>query len=139
VISGGEDGTLRRWRDGKALDGGQAIPTGQGWVRSLIELKNGEVISGGLDGTLRRWRDGKALDGGQAIRAGQGWVTSLIELKNGEVISGGGDGTLRRWSPAPTARVACRQIDFTSLPIEAGLAPVVQAAKETCRAVGVKV
>ncbi|MAF42126.1 MAG: hypothetical protein CL859_09800 [Cyanobium sp. ARS6] len=28
------------------------IDTGQGWVRSLIELKNGELISGGSDGTL---------------------------------------------------------------------------------------
>ena len=31
------------------------IATGQGGVRSLIELKNGELISGGSDGTLRRW------------------------------------------------------------------------------------
>jgi hypothetical protein len=30
------------------------IPTGQGQVRSLIELKNGELISGGHDGSLRR-------------------------------------------------------------------------------------
>jgi len=45
----------RRWRDGKAVDGGKPIPTGQGWVRSLIELKNGELISGGGDGSLRRF------------------------------------------------------------------------------------
>jgi len=72
-----------------------AIPTGQGPVRSLIELQNGELISGGFDGSLRRWRDGKPLGG--AIPTGQGPVRSLIELRNGELISGGFDGSLRRW------------------------------------------
>ena len=51
LISGGLGGTLRRWRDGKAV--GAAIPIGQGGVRSLIELKTGELISGGVDGTLK--------------------------------------------------------------------------------------
>ena len=93
LISGGLDGSLRRWRDGKPL--GAAIPTDQGVVVSLIELKNGELISGGDDGSLRRWRDGKAV--GAAIPTGQGRVWSLIELQNGELISGGDDGSLRRW------------------------------------------
>jgi len=38
-----------------------AIPTGQGEVSSLIELKNGELISGGSDGSLRRWGDSKTV------------------------------------------------------------------------------
>jgi len=107
LISGGGNGSLRRWRDGKAL--GAAIPTGQGEVLSLIALKNGELISGGFDGSLRRWRDGKAV--GAAILTGQGEVWSLIELKNGELISGGRDGSLRRWrdgkavgAPIPTGQ-----------------------------------
>ena len=93
LISGGSDGTLQRWRDGKPL--GQPIPTGQPWVASLIELKNGELVSGGSDGTLRRWRDGEPL--GETIRTGQEDVTCLIELKSGELVSGSRDGTLRRW------------------------------------------
>jgi hypothetical protein len=93
LISGGIDGSLRRWRDGKPL--GATIPTGQGQVLSLIELKNGELISGGSDGSLRRWRDGKPL--GAEIPTGQGPAWSLIERKNGELISGGLDGSLRRW------------------------------------------
>jgi hypothetical protein len=59
LISGGADGSLRRWKDGKAV--GQPIATGQGGVRSLVELKNGELISGGDDGSLQRWNDGKAV------------------------------------------------------------------------------
>jgi energy-coupling factor transporter ATP-binding protein EcfA2 len=72
-----------------------SIPTGQGQVMSLIELKNGELISGGQDGSLRRWRDGKPLGG--AVRTGQGEVWSLIELQNGDLISGGSRGGLQRW------------------------------------------
>ena len=55
LISGGEDGSLRRWRDGKPVGDGKPIATGQEGVLSLIELKNGELISGGGNGSLRRW------------------------------------------------------------------------------------
>jgi hypothetical protein len=64
LISGGRDGSLRRWRDGKPVGDGKPIATGQGGVWSLIELKNGELISGGDDGSLRRWRDGKPVGDG---------------------------------------------------------------------------
>jgi WD40 repeat protein len=72
-----------------------SIPTGQGQVSSLIELKNGDLVSGGSDGSLRRWRDDKPM--GAAIPTGQGRVISLIELKNGDLVSGGANGSLRRW------------------------------------------
>ena len=49
VVSGGQNGSLRRWRDGKSL--GAPIPTDQGKVFSLAELGNGEVVSGGENGT----------------------------------------------------------------------------------------
>ena len=74
---------------------------------------------------------------GEPIATGQGPVLSLIELKNGELISGGRDGSLRSWTPAPIARAACRQIDLDSIPTDTGLAPVVEAAQQTCRKVGV--
>jgi WD40 repeat protein len=94
LISGHEDGTLRRWRDGKAY--GPPIATGQPTISSLIELKNGELISGGSDGTMRRWRNGKPVGGGKPIATDQGSII-LLETRNGEVVSGGDDGTLRRW------------------------------------------
>lgn len=93
VVSGGQDGSLRRWRNRQPV--GEAIPTGQGRVRSLLQLRNGDLISGGEDGTLRRWRDGQAI--GAAIPTGQTSIWSLLELSNGEWISGGADGSLRRW------------------------------------------
>jgi hypothetical protein len=89
LISGGGDGSLRRWRDGKPVGDGKPIATGQGGVWSLIELSNGELISGGDGGSLRRWRDGKPVGDGKPIATGLGVVTSLIELRNGELIIGG--------------------------------------------------
>ncbi len=59
LISGGNNGSMRRWRDGKPL--GDAIPTGQGAVLRLIKLQNGDLISGGDDGSLRRWGDSKTV------------------------------------------------------------------------------
>lgn len=97
VVTGGDDGTMRRWRDGRPVGDGAPIQTGQGVIWSLVELNNGELISGGSDGTLRRWRDGKPVGDGQPIQTGQKEIWSLVALKNGELISGGIDGTLRRW------------------------------------------
>ena len=92
-LSGGDDGSLRRWRNDAPV--GDPLQTGQGRVLSLIELATGEWISGGSDGTLRRWRNGEPV--GPLIQSGQGMVWSLAELNNGELISGGADGSLRRW------------------------------------------
>jgi hypothetical protein len=106
-------------------------------VWSLIELKNGEVISGGRDGTLRRWREGKAVGDGKPIATGQGVVLSLIELKNGELISGGQDGTLRRWALRPVVATLCRSLDLNTGTYPPAMAPAREAARESCRQVGV--
>jgi hypothetical protein len=128
LISGGDRGSLRRWRDGKAV--GAAIPTGQGPVKSLIELKNGELISGAEDGSLRRWRDGQAV--GAAIPTGQGAVRRLIVLKNGELISGGEDGSLRSYlMPEAAIHEACMELQVHPV-LLSPKTPVEEAARETC-------
>ena len=62
LISGGFDGTLRRWKAGQPV--GETIQTGQGWTTSLLQLTSGELLSGGADGTLRRWKNGRAIGDG---------------------------------------------------------------------------
>jgi len=73
-----------------------ALPTGQGWVRSLAKFPNGELLSGGQDGSVKRWSNaGKLLT---TITTGQRVVLSLVALPNGELLSGGPDGSVKRWS-----------------------------------------
>ena len=50
LVSAGEDGSLRRWRNGQPL--GDRIETGQALVWAVISLPNGELISGDHAGTL---------------------------------------------------------------------------------------
>jgi WD40 repeat protein len=135
LVSGGADGTLRHWRDGQPIDGGVPLATirGGGLV-SLLQLHNGVLLSGGADGMVRRWQGGRRV--GDRIATGQGVVWGLIETADGELISGGSDGTLRRWSLPALLRIACAQIDLTSIAIDTGLDAVVDAAQHTCRRVG---
>ena len=107
LISGGQDGTIRRWRNGKPL--GPSIATGQGGIYSLVELGNGDVVSGGENGSLRVWRQGKAL--GEPLPTGQGKIYALAPLGSGDWVSGGEDGSLRFWQggkalgdPIPTGQ-----------------------------------
>lgn len=93
LISGGSDGSLRRWRRGEPV--GPAVAAHPGGVRSLLALSSGVSVSGGADGTLRWWRHGMPI--GPPVATEQGEVTALVEVGHGEVISGGSDGSLRRW------------------------------------------
>ncbi|MFZ0408005.1 MAG: WD40 repeat domain-containing protein [Cyanobium sp.] len=105
VISGGEDGSLRRWRQGRPL--GPARPTGQGSIRALLGLADGELISGGSlsaasgeeQSSLRRWRG--LIPNGAAVGVGVGAIRQLLEDGAGEMLSiadGGVEGSLlRRW------------------------------------------
>jgi WD40 repeat protein len=135
LITGADDGSIRRWKNGKPLGlGGDPIPTGQDMVLSLIELKNGELITGGQDGSLRRWKNGTPL--GDPIPTGQEGVSSLIKLRNGDLLSVGRDGSLKVFSLNAIAKAACRAIDLehdqSTLDTSAG-----RLALQTCKDMGV--
>jgi WD40 repeat protein len=92
-VSGGADGTLQRWRNGRKV--GAPIRTDHQAVTSLVVLRNGDLLSGGADGTLQLWRDGQKI--GAPINTKAGPVLSLEVLNDGDLISGGFDGNLQRW------------------------------------------
>jgi uncharacterized protein YuzB (UPF0349 family) len=104
LVSGGQDGSLRHWRNGQPL--GDRLETGQGGVVSLFALGNGELVSGGEDGSLRRWRNGKPL--GDRIETGLALVWAVISLGNGELVSGDHAGTLVWLSADRVIAHACR-------------------------------
>lgn len=82
VISGGEDGSLRRWRQERPL--GAPLASGQGSVMALTSLANGDLVSGGSLmgpdgqelGSLRRWRGVSAS--GAALPLGKGPIRQLL-------------------------------------------------------------
>jgi WD40 repeat protein len=99
LVTAGRDGTLRRWKNNQPLDDGQPINTGQGIVRSLIELKKGpfkgDLISGGQDGSLRRWHMEPTMRA--TISTQQGKIFALSLLPNGVLVSAGESGGLKWW------------------------------------------
>ena len=103
IVSGGADGTVRRWDLTTGTPIGGPIIGHDGSVNAVAvgELDGGPVIiSGGADGTVRRWDLTTGTPIGDAI-TGHGWAVSSVavgELDGGPVIiSGGADGTVRRW------------------------------------------
>lgn len=106
VVSGGEDGTVRRW---DLIDG---VPLGEplsGHLGAVHTVATGTVegqavvVSAGQDGTIRCWdlADGVRLR--EPITGHQGPVrTVAVATARGAtvIVSGGDDGTLRRWDLA---------------------------------------
>ena len=103
IISGGADGTVRRWDLTTGTPIGEPITGHDGSVNAVAvgELDGGPVIiSGGADGTVRRWDLTTGTPIGEPI-TGHEWAVNSVavgELDGGPVIiSGGADGTVRRW------------------------------------------
>ena len=106
-ISGGDNGSLQRWRNGNKT--GAPITTGQGAVLSLLELSNGEWISGGENGTLQRWRSGTKIGG--PIIPKESVFIRLIEQQSGDLISVTSTGILRPWPNRPKVQaLACKEL-----------------------------
>jgi WD40 repeat protein len=106
LITGGEDGSLRRWRQERPL--GPPLPTGQGSVRVLTTLPNGDLLSGGSlitkdgeqwGGSLRRWRGTSPLSGPLPLAMGP--LRGLLTVGDDEVLSIADDGdkasALQHW------------------------------------------
>ena len=93
LISGGSDGALHHWRDGRRL--GQPIQTQHRRMYALALLPSGDIVSGGEDGVFQTWRNGQPV---AKTRSEQGGVTSLTALADGSLFSGGHDGTIKHWS-----------------------------------------
>ncbi|MFF0162352.1 caspase family protein [Streptomyces sp. NPDC005263] len=103
VVSGGEDGLVRRWD----LAGGS--PLGEplsGHVGAVLGVASATVedqpviVSAGYDGTVRRWELVDGIPLGEPLRGHQGPVRSVAVVTEGGLgvaVSGGEDGTVRQW------------------------------------------
>jgi hypothetical protein len=111
LISGGKDGTLRRFsfnkQDGtlqrlsfnnfnkQYVMSDYAIKTNQGGATFLVAIPDGELVSTGSDGSLKRWHFGsvKAIDFSIVTDN----LTDLVALPDGDLVSSHPSGYLKRW------------------------------------------
>ncbi len=132
LVSGGDDGTLKRWnKDGKLM---ATIASSQGAVSSLVALPDDHLASGGKDGSVKVWsKDGKPMG---TITTGQGAVLSLVALPNGELASSGQDGSVKRWSIEAVAKRGCVDLQGHLVLRDPQTTPQ-RAARKTCHRLGV--
>jgi hypothetical protein len=112
LVSGGDDGNLRQWHQGKQV---AFYNTPHNTVVSLLIRNNGDWVTGGSGGELQIWRNGKPL--GAPFPTGFGSLWMLIERKDNSLVSANGDGSITNY-PLPEQSIAraCKQLKDTSDP-----------------------
>ncbi|SMO55438.1 WD40 repeat [Propioniciclava tarda] len=105
IISGGDDGTIRRWDATTGRPVGDPITGHRGAVRSVALGfdANGRalILSGGEDGATRRWDLSGGGPVGSALGDGEGAVRSVAagqDVTGVYYIVSGGDEVMRRWN-----------------------------------------
>ncbi|MGX1887831.1 caspase family protein [Streptomyces sp. NPDC055287] len=140
VVSGGEDGTVRRWDLADGVPMGEPLTGHRGAVRAVATgTIEGQavVVSAGQDGTLRRWDLVDGMHLGEPMTGHQGPArTVAVVAANGRsiIVSGGEDGTVRRWDltdgasagepmtghDGPVHSVAARSVDGRIMVVSGG-------------------
>jgi WD40 repeat protein len=124
LLSGGDDGFLRRWRHGAPV--GMPLKTPHTSVEALVVLTNGFWITGGSGGDIQIWRNERPL--GDYFTVGSGSIRSLIQRNNGDIVSANGDGTISEYpKPATAIARACQQLGETKLALPANNAALKEA------------
>jgi WD40 repeat protein len=98
VVSGSEDGTIRRWNGRTGATIGTPMRGHEGPVYCVaISPEGTRIASGGRDGTLRRWDSQTGMQIGEQFAHLNG-VNSVVFTNDGtHMFSGGYDGTIRKW------------------------------------------
>jgi WD40 repeat protein len=103
IVSGGVDGTVRRWDADTGEPIGAPLTGHAGWFSSVaIGAIAGRavIVSGVVDGTARLWDADTGEPIGAPLTGHAGWFSSVaIGAIAGRavIVSGGVDGTVRRW------------------------------------------
>ncbi|KAG1882835.1 WD40-repeat-containing domain protein [Suillus subluteus] len=91
VVSGSEDGTMRKWNCDTGLVVGEPWKGDGGGIYALTLSPNGKIIACGRgDGSVQRWNtNGEMIEG--VWTGHSGWVRSLSWSPNGDHIASGSD------------------------------------------------
>ncbi|MFN9610536.1 MAG: hypothetical protein ACK546_00020 [bacterium] len=132
LVSGGADGSLIHWLNGKVIR--KKVNIGLGHVFDIAELKDDVLMISGVDGRIRQWHKGKPV--GEIINA----ATSILRLRdigNGEILMVSADGLLHRWRDARLSHDIRKPISSGEPGSEAGeIETVVTTANGTWIAAG---
>jgi WD40 repeat protein len=112
IISGGDDGVLRRWDAATGHPVGDLL-TGHNravWAVASARLDDGRtlIISGGDEGVLQRWDAATGHPVGDPLTGHPGWVWAVASarLDDGRtLIISGGEGMLGRWNAVTGERL----------------------------------
>jgi hypothetical protein len=103
LVSGGDDGTVRRWDATTGAPIGEPLTGHTGQVNAVATYTvdgRPALASGGVDGTVRRWDATTGAPIGEPLTGHTGQVnivaTYTVDGRPG-LVSGSNDGTVRRW------------------------------------------
>jgi WD40 repeat protein len=101
IISGGEDGTIKKW----ALFSGKCLNTLKGHKMNVMSVVffNEFIVSGSMDKTIKIWYDDIVLPNvnGYCISTLRGHtegVMSVVISNDNKIVSGSIDGTIKIWN-----------------------------------------
>ena len=118
MVSGSDNGTVRRWNVEGAVDIGDPLVGHEGSVLSVAMYEEHDLAaSGGEDGTVRLWRLGDGELIGEPLCVHEGRVTSAAISNNSQnIVSCSHDKTIRVWNARAGKEVMKLLCDHKTVP-----------------------
>ncbi|CAM0905254.1 unnamed protein product [Alopecurus aequalis] len=107
IISSSMDCTLRRWRDGNAVEVWEAHKVA---VQTVLKLPSGELFTGSSDSTIKLWKGRTCL---HTFSGHADTVRCVAQMPGMGILSASHDGTIKLW--ALTGQPLLEMIGHTSL------------------------
>lgn len=107
IISSSMDCTLRRWRDGNAVEVWEAHKVA---VQTVLKLPSGELFTGSSDSTIKLWKGRTCL---HTFSGHADTVRCLAQMPGMGILSASHDGTIKLW--ALTGQPLLEMFGHTSL------------------------
>ena len=97
IVSGHQDGTVRRWNVHTGESIGEPM-SGHTKASNSVAIRENLIVSGSKDRSIYRWNATTGESIGSALQGHGGSVSCVAVSANGKlIVSGSRDGTIRRW------------------------------------------
>ncbi|XP_074320902.1 uncharacterized protein LOC141657535 [Silene latifolia] len=128
IVSSAVDCTLKRWRNGEAVESWQAHSTA---VQAVVKLPSGELATGSSDSTLKLWKGKNCV---HTFVGHTDTVRALAVMSDLGILSASHDGSVRLW--ALTGEVLMEMVGHTSIvySVDSHISGLVASGSEDCSA-----